>query len=75
VLAALRGEPVGEDRADLVLHVLLLDDDPATVMPRVEAALRYARAVGRYPPHGGAYEPLAFVPYRLVRPLEYDFEF
>jgi hypothetical protein len=37
--------------------------------------MRYAGAVGRFPPHGGAYEPLAFVPYRLIRPLEYDFDF
>ena len=75
VLAALRCDPVGDDAADLMLHVLLLDDDPAAVMPRVDAALRYAGAVGRFPPHGGAYEPLAFLPYRLIRPLEYDFTF
>jgi hypothetical protein len=43
-------------------------------MPRVDAALRYAGAVGRFPPHGGVYESLAFLPYRTIQPLEYDFE-
>jgi hypothetical protein len=74
VLAALRFDPVGDGAPELMAHVLLLEDDPKLVMPRVDAALRYAGAVGRFPPHGGVYESLAFLPYRTIQPLEYDFE-
>ncbi len=75
VLAAMRFEPVGDADPNLLLHVLLLEDDPAAVMARVDDARPYATATGRYPPHGGAYEPLAFLPYRAVQPLDYDWDF
>jgi hypothetical protein len=74
VLAVLRFEPSGPP-SDLVLHVLLLEADPKVAMPRIDGAMRYASAIGRFPPHGGGYEPLAFLPYRSIVPLEYDFEF
>lgn len=76
VHAAMRFDPpVGsDDDRDLFVHLLLLEDDPAVAMPRVERALRYARSVGRYPAHRGAYEPVAFLPYRRIVPLEYDFD-
>jgi hypothetical protein len=73
VLAAIRAEPVDDNNAGRLLHVLLLEDDPAEVMPRVAKALRYSHAVGRYPAFGGVYEPLAFLPYRSITPLEYNF--
>lgn len=74
VLAAMRFDPVEGGEDDLLLHVFLLRDDPAVVMPRVEGALRYGGELGRYPAHGGVYESLAFLPYRRVVPLEYDFD-
>ncbi|OHV42132.1 hypothetical protein BBK14_10915 [Parafrankia soli] len=60
--------------SDLVLHMLLCEDPPELVMGRIEEAKRYWRAVGRFPAHRGAYEELAFLPYRLIVPLEYDFD-
>jgi hypothetical protein len=74
VLAAMRFDPVGDADPNLMLHVLLLEADPATVMARVDDTRQFATATGRYPPHGGAYEPLAFLPYRAIQPLEYDFD-
>ena len=32
------------------------------------------RAVGRFPAHGGVYEPLAFLPYDRIVPFEYDLD-
>ena len=76
VLAAMRLDPLPEmEEQDLLIHLLLCEHDPAVVMPRIEKVLRYDVAVGRYPAHGGAYESLAFLPYRTIVPLEYDFEF
>jgi len=74
VLAAMRFEPTEPGDRDLLLHVLLLEDDPAVVMGRIGDALRYWNGVGRFPAHGGVYESLAFLPYRNIVPLEYDFE-
>jgi hypothetical protein len=74
VLAAMRFESIQDDEQDLLLHVFLLEDDPAVVMERFEAALRYSTPLGRYPAHGGVYESAAMLPYRLIAPLEYDFE-
>ena len=75
VLAALRLDPVADDDQDLLLHVLLLEVDPAVAMSRIDRALRYAKSVGRYPAHGGVYESSALLPYRTIVPLEYDFDF
>ncbi|MGD9797538.1 MAG: hypothetical protein AB7H43_08045 [Acidimicrobiia bacterium] len=77
VFAALRfdpvpGDPGGDDR---LLHVILCDEPPIEVMGRIEESKRYTRAIGRFPAHGGAYEPLAFLPYDRIVPFEYDFEF
>ncbi|CUU57575.1 hypothetical protein Ga0074812_11373 [Parafrankia irregularis] len=69
-----RGASDAFDASDLVLHLLLCEDDPAAVMERIDRARVYWRAVGRYPAHRGAYEELAFLPYRSIVPLEYDFE-
>ncbi|EFC82611.1 hypothetical protein FrEUN1fDRAFT_4256 [Parafrankia sp. EUN1f] len=70
-----RGSSAQEQgHSDLVLHLLLCEDDPAAVMERIDRARVYWRAVGRYPAHRGAYEELAFLPYRSIVPLEYDFE-
>lgn len=74
VLAAMRFESVEAHEEDLLLHILLLEDDPAVVMQRFERTLRYIGPLGRYPAHGGVYESAAFLPYRLVVPLEYDFK-
>ncbi len=74
--AAMRLDPLPEmEDQDLLIHLLLCEHDPAVVMPRIEKVLRYDAAVGRYPAHGGAYESLAFLPYRTIVPLEYDFDF
>jgi hypothetical protein len=75
VLAVLRFAPARGTPDELILHVVLFEDDPKVVMVRLESARRYASALGRFPPHRGAYEPLAFLPYRSIVPLEYDFEF
>jgi hypothetical protein len=74
VLAALRGDPVGGED-DHVLHVLLCEDRPAEVMGRIADLLHYEGGVGRWPAHGGVYEPRAFLPYDRVVPLEYNFDF
>jgi hypothetical protein len=74
VIAALRFDPMEAGEQDLVLHVLLLEDDPAVAVPRIQRASRYWEGVGRYPAHGGAYESIAFLPYRSIVPLDYDFE-
>jgi hypothetical protein len=73
VLAALRCDPVGDDQ-DHVLHLLLCEDAPADVMPRIAAMLRYQGAVGRFPAHGGVYEPACFLPYDRIVPLDYGFD-
>jgi hypothetical protein len=73
VLAALRMDPVGADE-DLVLHLLLCDGPTLEVMAAIEEAKRYTRAIGRFPAHGGAYEPLTFLPYDRIVPFEYDFD-
>jgi hypothetical protein len=75
VLAIMRFAPAARVADDLVLHVVLLDADPLVAMAGIDHAMRYASAIGRFPPHGGAYEPLAFLPYRNIVPYEYDFEF
>jgi hypothetical protein len=72
--SAIRFDPVDDAERDLMLHLLFVTDDPAVVMARVQLAMRYSGAVGRYPAHGGAYEELALLPYRAIVPLEYDFE-
>jgi hypothetical protein len=74
VLVAMRFDSVEAAESELLLHVLLLEDDPAVVMPRIEGALRYGAALGRYPAHGGVYESIAFLPYRTIVPFEYDFD-
>jgi hypothetical protein len=74
VLVAMRFDPVEVEEQDLVLHILLLEEDPAVVMPRIHRSLRYGSELGRYPAHGGVYESIAFLPYRTIVPLEYDFE-
>jgi hypothetical protein len=74
LLAAMRFDPVDPSQADLLLHVLLCEDAPAEVMPRIDRAMRYQHAIGRYPAHGGVYESVAFLPYERIIPLEYDFE-
>ncbi len=43
-------------------------------MARIEAAMPYLKAVGRFPAHGGVYEPMAFLPYQWIVPLQYDFD-
>lgn len=62
------------EQTGLVLHLLLCEDDPAVVIGRVARARRSWQAVGRFPAHRGAYEELAFLPYRLILPLQYDFD-
>jgi hypothetical protein len=74
VLAALRCDPVERDQ-DHVLHLILCEDSPVRVMPRIDATLRYQGAVGRWPAYGGVYEPVAFLPYERIVPLEYGFDF
>ncbi len=74
LLAAMRFDPAAGGDPATLLHVLLCEDPPGRVLARIEEAKRTAVALGRFPPHKGAYEPLAFVPYDLVVPLEYDFE-
>lgn len=61
VLASLRLEPVATDD-DLLVHVILLEDDPAAVMRRIDDHATTA-----------PYESIAFLPYRRIVPLEYDF--
>ena len=74
LLAAMRFAPVEPSAGDLLLHILLCEDPPADVMAGIDKAMRYQHAVGRYPAHGGAYEPIAFLPYDRIVPLEYDFD-
>jgi hypothetical protein len=74
LLAAIRGAPADPTPSDLVLHLLLCEDEPATVMEGIENAMRYQTAVGRFPAHGGVYESIAFLPFDRIVPLEYDFE-
>jgi hypothetical protein len=74
VLAAIRCDPIGRDQ-DHVLHLILCEDPPAEVMEAIAQALRYAGGIGRWPPYGGVYEPVAFLPYERIVPLEYDFDF
>jgi hypothetical protein len=74
VLAALRGDPA-DTSDDHILHVILCEDSPKDVMPRIADAMRYAGAIGRFPAHKGVYVPEAFLPYERIVPLEYDFDF
>jgi hypothetical protein len=36
--------------------------------------MRYQRAIGRFPAHGGVYDRMAFLPFDRIVPLEYDFD-
>jgi hypothetical protein len=74
LLAAIRMKPAGEDQSNLMLHILLCEHPPATVMHDLEQKKKYWRAVGRFPAHGGVYKDLAFLPYQRIIPLEYDFD-
>lgn len=74
VLAAIRCDPIGRDE-DHVLHVILCEDRPADVMDGIQKALHYANGIGRWPAHNNVYEPVAFLPYNRIVPLEYDFDF
>jgi hypothetical protein len=57
VIASLRFESVGAGDA-LTAHLVLTDDDPAVVMPRIG---------------GTPADLIALLPYRRIVPLEYDF--
>jgi hypothetical protein len=61
VVAWLRFDPVATDD-DLLVHLILLEDDPAAVMRRLDGRATNA-----------PYESIAFLPYRRIVPLEYDF--
>lgn len=74
VLAAVRLKPAGPANEGMLTHMLLLESDPAETMAVIDKAMRYWRAVGRYPAHGGVYESVALLPYRWIVPLEYDFD-
>ncbi len=74
ILAAIRLSPVDPADDGLVLHLLLCDVNPAAVMRSIERALRSMRAQRRFPPYGGVYEPMAFLPYQWIVPLQYDFD-
>lgn len=74
ILAAVRFEPAESSQEDLLLHLLLCEAHPAEVMAGIDKAMRYWQAVGRYPAHGGVYEPMAFLPYQWIVPLQYDFD-
>jgi hypothetical protein len=74
IVGALRFDPVDAGSDDLLLHLILCEAPPAEVMAGVEQHRRYDRAVGRWPAHAGAYEPLAWLPFQRVVPLEYDFD-
>jgi hypothetical protein len=74
ILAAIRLLPVDADHDGVLLHLLLCEEHPATVMGKIEAARGYLEAVGRVPAHGGVYQSTAFLPYQLIIPLHYDFD-
>ena len=74
MLAALRFRSDDQAQADLVLHLLLCQDHPGDVMVRMDDAMRYHRAQGRFPAHGGVYEHTALLPYDRIVPLEYGFD-
>lgn len=74
ILAAVRFRAAADDGTGQVLHVLLCEDRPVEVLPRIEAMKRYAVAVGRFPAFRDAYVPTAFVAHDRIAPLEYDFE-
>lgn len=74
VLAAVRFTPTDPAHAGMLLHLVLCEQPPDEVLRGIERAKRTWEAVGRFPAHGGAYEPLAFLPYQWIVPLEYDFD-
>jgi hypothetical protein len=74
LLASIRCRPTGPTPGDQLLHVLLCEDAPATVMEGIAHEMRYQSAVGRFPAYGGVYESIAFLPYDRIVPLEYDFD-
>jgi hypothetical protein len=74
LLAAIRLAPVDPQHADVLLHVLLCEEPPADVMAGIDKAMRYQRAIGRFPAHGGVYDRMAFLPFDRIVPLEYDFD-
>ena len=74
VLAVLRFDPVEPLDQDLLLHLVLCESPPADVMAGVDQQRRYDTAIGRWPAHKGVYEPLAWMPFQRIVPLEYDFD-
>ena len=74
MLGGVRYESISVGNAGQILHIFLLEDDPAEVMPRMLRMQTYGARQGRYPAYRGVYEALAFLPYRKITPLEYNFE-
>lgn len=74
ILAAIRFQPVDISHEGVMLHLLFCEDAPGVVMANIEAAMPYLRALGRFPAHGGVYQPMAFLPYQWIVPLQYDFD-
>ena len=74
VLGGMRYESRSESNAGQILHIFLLEDDPAEVMPRLVRMQTYGARQGRYPAYRGVYESMAFLPYRKITPLEYGFQ-
>lgn len=74
LLASVRMEPAQSEHDGMLLHLLLCEEPPDQVLAAIERAKRYWTSVGRFPAHGGVYEPVAFLPYRQIVPLEYDFD-
>jgi hypothetical protein len=74
VLAAVRLVPADPGHEGLLAHLVLCEHPVGEVMARIDHAKRYWEPVGRFPAHGGVYEPMAFLPYQWIVPLEYDFD-
>jgi hypothetical protein len=74
VLAVVRFSPADPANEGVLLHLILCEAAPGEVMGSIDRARRYWGAVGRFPAHGGVYEPMAFLPYQWIVPLEYDFD-
>jgi hypothetical protein len=74
LLAAVRLVPATPENDGMIAHMLLCEDDPGEVVAAIHRSATYWGAVGRYPAHRGVYEPIAFLPYRWIVPLDYDFD-
>jgi hypothetical protein len=69
--AVVRFETATGDTAAPMLHLVYLSRPASALLPAIEAMRERQGLLGRFPPHAQAYEPLVFLPYDWIVPLDH----